>query len=335
MRNLTVNLISESPYFPKEHGVHTAFLNIAEMLKNKGVKVMVNSPKKADITHIHTVGPLAWYKLLTSKNTLVSAHIIPPSFVGSIVLSKYWLPEAAAYLKFFYNQADLVLAVSETVKRELQKIGVSKPLEVLPNPINNKIFKRDQNLKREGRKLLGLKEDDFVVLGVGQIQPRKGIETFIEVARNLPRFQFFWVGGRPIKNLTAGTKKLDRLIEEKPKNLHFTKEIPYEQMPRYYNLADVFFFPSYQETQGLVVIEAAAVGLPLVLRNLPEYRLLYKKGYLAGTDKDFTAMISKLATDKDYYLQCSEGAKSLSTKFTFDILGDKLIQLYQSLLKQP
>ena len=179
-----------------------------------------------------------------------------------------------------------------------------------------------------------MEKDDFVILGVGQIQPRKGVEAFIEVANKLPRFKFVWVGGRPIKKLTAGSAKLDRLIKQSPKNIYFTKEVPYEKMPLYYNASDIFSFPPYQETQGLVVIEAACVGLPLVLRDLTEYKLLYKEGYLVGEDEDFASIIAQLHKDKAYYNCASQEARNLSRKFTFDALGDKLTRIYKNLLNQ-
>src|SRR3990167_1742728 len=204
---MIVNVISESEYFPKGHGVHTAYLNMVEMLRRKGVEVLINSKKKADITHIHTVGPFAIYKLLTSEKTVISTHVVPASFVGSLIGAKHWRGVAADYLKFVYNKADLVLAVAPAVKEELLKIGVTMHIEVFPNPVDTKVFREDQELKILGQRKLGVKKDEFVVLGVGQIQPRKGIDDFVFVASILPNLKFVWVGTKPMKGLTAQSEK--------------------------------------------------------------------------------------------------------------------------------
>jgi 1,2-diacylglycerol-3-alpha-glucose alpha-1,2-galactosyltransferase len=334
MKNLTVNLISESVYLPKGHGVHTAFLNTMEMLKEKKVQVLVNSRQKADITHIHTVGPFAWYKLISSKNTVVSAHVIPGSFEGSLVLTSYWLGSAKQYLSYFYNKADLVLAVAPKVKEELVKMGVTSPIEVFPNPIDLKTFKKDEVARKAVRERYGFIEEDFVVLDVGQVQTRKGVGDFLLAAEKLPEIKFVWIGGKPFGKLTKIEKELEEKIASPPKNVLFAGQHKVEEMPDLYNLADCFFSPSYQENAPMAVIEAACVRLPLVLRDLSEYRSLYKEGYIAGGEENFAENIKRLKEDKDYYSKWSKLAISLAKKFNSDSLGDKLIQYYISLEKQ-
>jgi len=332
MKNLTVNMISETEYFPKAHGVHSAYWNMVEMLRRKGIKVLINSRQKADVTHVQTIGPFSLYKLLTSKPTVISAHIIPDSFPGSLVGTKYWLPLSKGYLRFFYNRADLVLAVSPQVKTDLEGMGVRKPIEVMPNPIDTSLFRPEGSLREAARKRLGFKKGDFVALGVGQIQPRKGIATFLKTAEKLPEVKFLWVGSRPFKKLTAGEDEIQKLLKDPPRNftLFGGGSVPYEEMPSFYNAADIFFFPSYQENFGMVVVEAAAVGLPLLLRNLPVYKI-FEGGYIAFEEEP-TDAIGRLRGDKEFYKTWADKAKALSTRFNFDILGDDLIQLYQGVL---
>ena len=330
---MIVNMISESEYFPKGHGVHTAFLNMMEMLKEKKVQVLVNSRQKADITHVHTVGPFAWYKLISSKNTVVSAHVITGSFEGSLVLTSYWLGAAKQYLRFFYNKADLVLAVAPKVKEELLKMGVTSPIEVFPNPVDLKTFKKDEVARKAVRERYGFREEDFVVLDVGQVQTRKGVSDFLLVAEKLPEIKFVWIGGKPFGKLTKTEKELEEKIASPPKNVLFAGQHKVEEMPHLYNLADCFFFPSYQENAPMAVIEAAATCLPLVLRNLPEYKLLYKSGYLTSEREDFTGIISNLKKDKGLRKKASEDAEILSRKYSFDTQANNLIQLYKKVIE--
>jgi 1,2-diacylglycerol-3-alpha-glucose alpha-1,2-galactosyltransferase len=328
-----INLISETEYSAKDHGVHTAYLNYAAMLEENGEKVVKNSWKKADVTSIHTLGPLGLYKLLMSKPTVVTAHIIPDSFVGSLIGIKYWYGLLKWYLTFAYSRANLVLAVSPKVESELIKMGVKSKIKLFPNPINTRLFKKDLEARTREREKLKILDDDFVVLGAGQIQTRKGISDFIETARKLPQIKFVWIGGQPFKTITEVDKKLSGEIEKKPNNLLLPGVFKYKEMPAIYNIADVFLLPSFQENAPMAVIEAASTGLPVVLRDLPEYKMLYKNGYYIGAkDNDFVSVIQKLFEDKKFFQECVNDSKKLAEEFSFSTLGPSLIKDYQSLI---
>lgn len=330
---MTVNVISESAFTVKDQGVHTAFLNTVGLLKSRGIDVRTNSRQKADITHIHTVGPFSLMKLLSNKPTVVTAHIVPQSFVGSLVGDRYWNGTFGVYLRYFYNKADLVLAVAPLVKEQLEKLGVTTRIEIFPNPIDHTHFKKDKTLREEGRKLLGLSEQEKVIIGVGQVQPRKGIEDFIGVARALPDYTFLWIGGRTFGKMMAGAASIDKIIKSKPDNFHMAGTFEYKDMPKICNAADVFLFPSFQENAPMALIEAAATGLPLVLRDIKEYNLLYGENYLKGTDiQSFTQVVKDVLTDKKKYDEASKGSVILSNKFSYETLSDKLLGYYKSLL---
>lgn len=330
---MVVNVVSESEFFPKGHGVHTAYLNQVQMLREKGITVKVNSFGKADITHLQTIGPLALYKLLTSRPTVITAHVIPDSFVGSLKGIKYWLGVAKSYLRFIFNRADLVLAVAPKVKEELEKLGVKTRIEIFPNPINNKVFHRSSALRSQGRKKLGLGENGFVLMGAGQVQTRKGVQDFIKVGRELPEFIFVWMGGEPFKALTEQNQELTDLLRDLPKNVLFPGSFSYEDMPAIYNAADVFFFPSYQENAPMAIIEASSCGLPLLLRDIEEYKLLYREGYLSSLDLEgYKEAIKKLHEDKIFYKKWQDEGFKIARQFSFEMLGDKLINHYESLL---
>lgn len=331
---MIVDVISESPFFPKGHGVHTAFLNQVNMLREAGVHVLVNSFKKSDITHIHTVGLPSYFFLKTRRPVVVTAHVIPASFVGSLIGAQYWLGWATAYLRHFYNSADIVIAVAPKVKEELIKIGVTTRIEVFPNPISHEWFKKDEKHRIEGRKMLGIHQDAFVALGAGQVQTRKGIGDFLEVANMLPDVTFIWAGGQPFKELTEKDPKLTKLLANLPKNVLFPGNFPYKKMPALYNAADIFFFPSYQENAPMAPLEAAACHLPLLLRDIEEYKLLYKTGYLmAQTNDEFKAMIQKLQTNHAFYKKSAEESYQLSLAFGFKKRAEQLLGYYNSLIK--
>lgn len=332
---MKVNIISESAFGIEGHGVHTAYLeHIACLEHYPGVEVVTNSAQKADIVHLHTVGTYAFRRLLTSTGkNVVSAHVIPESFVGSLVGAQFWAPYAKIYLRWFYNRADAVVAVSEDTKDHLVAMGVKMPIAVIHNTIDTSRYTNSPERKKKARKSLGIKDDAWVVVGAGQVQPRKRIDSFIEVALALPDTQFVWVGGMPFGKMAAEHGAMEQLMALAPPNVMFTGIIPFEKMCEYYRAADVFFLPSAQETFGLVVVEAAAAGLPVVLRNIPDYDKTFKSDAVMADETSFTSELTKLKSDKKHYELMKTAAGRIAKRYDSKVGANALVALYQSLLK--
>ncbi len=339
VNKITVNIISEAQAWGvKGQGVYTATLVLTEALKRReDVEVFLNANGLFDIAHLHTPGPYAISKgLFSGKRVIISAHVIPESLLGSLVLSNLWLPLATTYLKRYYNLADLVIAVSPKVKEELEEIGVKAPIVFVPNPVNLERFYESKELRKEGRNRLGLSDEDFVAISSGQIQPRKGIDTFIEVAQKLPFIKFVWVGGQPFSILTAGYLEMNEKIKKAPPNVIFTGLVPYEEMPIYLNSADIFFFPSFQENFPMAVLEAASCGLPLLLRDNPEYREPYKDWYIpAKNNVEFQNYILRLYEDNSFREEYKKKALRLAQEYNADNVAKTIVEVYREALSKP
>ena len=333
-KKLKVNIISESVFTVQGHGVHTAFLETRDALRKIGAEVETNSKKDCDIVHIHTVGLYSLLKLLKNKNkAVVTAHVVPNSFVGSLALAKLWLPLAKIYLRYFYNQAKAVIAVSPEVKKELIALGVKQKIYILSNSVNLDKFKKDEKETLTLRKKYGIKKSDFVAITVGQVQPRKGVTTFIKVARVLPDIQFIWAGGIPFKFLAADYRKMKKVQKEAPRNVHFTGVLKFDEMPSYYNAADMLFFPSLQETFGFAIIEAGACRLPLLLRNLEIYEPIFNGNFIKGNETNFKNYIIKLKTDKNFYREYSDKACKLAQQYENVKMAKDLVKIYKEVLE--
>lgn len=335
MSAVRVNVISESAFGIQGHGVHTAYLeHIACLEKRDDVEVVTNSRRRSDVVHIHTVGAYSLGKLLfASGKKVVSAHVIPESFVGSLVGAKFWAPVAKRYLRWFYNRADAVVAVSDDTKKNLLAMGVKKPVHVVYNSIDTTKYVTSAVLKKKARSELDIVQDAWVVIGAGQVQPRKRIDTFIETASALPKMSFIWVGGMPFGKVAADHTAMSRLMESPPSNVTFSGIVPFEAMRKYYQAADVFFLPSAQETFGLVVVEAAAAGLPVVLRDIPDYGETFKGDVVMADDATFVAELSKLRSDKSYYAKHKVSAAHIAARYDSKAGAEVLTTLYESLLQ--
>jgi glycosyltransferase involved in cell wall biosynthesis/GT2 family glycosyltransferase len=109
----------------------------------------------------------------------------------------------------------------------------------------------------------GIAEDDVVVLSVGRLAPEKGHDTLVRAAAAAaePRIVVALAGSGPER------ERLAALAAELGVRLVLLPDVPWERIVERYALADVFALLSRHEPWGVVVNEAAACGLPLVLSD--------------------------------------------------------------------
>lgn len=334
-KKLIVDMISESEFTVQGHGVHTAYKEITDALrKRKDIDIEVNSRCPADIIHIQTMGLYSFRHLIRrGGKKVVSAHIVPDSFIGSIKGAKYWKPLGKMWLKFFYKKADLVLACSGMVADELINDMNIPKTKVLYNTIDMSRYKHSAAEKKLARKKLDLKDNDFVVMGNGQVQPRKRLDILIKAAKKMPDVKFFWVGGIPFKNLGADYHAMQNMIKSAPDNLTVTGVIPLEAVKDYYVAADLFVLPAMQENHPMCVLEAAGAGLPIILRDIPQYDDTFKGGaVMAKTDDEFLDLIDLLRKDKKAYSKACLAAEKIAKRFDSSAGAERLVEFYRSLI---
>lgn len=332
-------MVSESDISVQGHGVHTAYDEMASALERRDdvevIRGKFGEEIDCDIIHLHTFGTHAWRKIAQDgPKKVVSAHVVPASLVGSIILAKYWLFAARAFMRWFYNRADKVLAVSDTVAETLHKelyVPKSK-IEVFYNTIDMQQYATTSAKKSAARKKLHIKKNDFVVLGNGQVQPRKRLDIFIKMAQDLPDVTFIWVGGIPFKHLGAEYAHMQQLINDAPNNLTVTGVIPHKDVFDYFAAADVFCLPAEQENHPMCVLEAAGAGLPIILRDIPEYDDTFGQDVIRCNDEDFVAAISKLRTDASFYKQQQQKTKAIAKRFDSSEAAAKLVKMYRQLV---
>ena len=342
MKKIIVNMASESDISVQGHGVHTAYEEMLSALSERDdvdvIRGVFKGRVKCDVYHLHTIGFNMWRKIFDrSAKKVVSAHVIPDSLVGSIILAKYWRCFICIYMRWFYNKADKVLAVSETVKKSLTtelKVPASK-VEVLYNTVDMSRYKTTPVDRQAARKSLGLDRNSFIVVGVGQIQPRKRLDVFQKMAQAMPDVQFIWVGGIPFGQLGAEYRSMQKLIASAPKNLIITDVIPHAKVKKYLQAADVFCLPAEQENHPMCVLEAAGAGLPIILRNIPEYGDTFAEdALLCKSYDDFIAAVDLLKTDKSAQKKWREHSKNIADRFDSSTAADRLMEIYRGLLDE-
>ncbi len=334
MKKLTVNLVSESEFTVQGHGVHTAYLEMRHILESQpDVKLLINNKpaRTTNITHIHTVGFFALRRLLSRRGgrRIVSAHIVPDSLVGSLAGAKVWVHFFKYYLRWFYNRANVVIAVSPYTEKELLRLGVKRPIIVLPNSIDTSQYRNSKAEKMRCRRELGLDAEKFIVVGNGQIQPRKRFDTFVKVARELPDVQFIWVGGIPFKAAGADYARLHHQMKNAPTNVLITDVIKLDQARLYMKAGDLMFMPSTQETFGLAIIEGAASGMPVIVRNIHDYDATFGDLVTRCSEDKFAGTIRDFMVDNDLYEEGQRKSKRLAEKYDSKAIGQQLMAIYR------
>jgi len=328
---MRVNVLSESAFTVGGHGVHTAYVeDLAMLRRTPGLDVLANSLRRADVHHAHTVGPYAMSLMRAGRVRVVTAHLTAGSLRGSLRGDRYWHSSFIKHLRTSYNSADAVVAVSGSVETELKSMGVVKPIHVVPNSVDIAAVRKLSGSRVESRERLGVKADEFVVMGVGQVQPRKGISAFVECARALPQVRFQWVGGTIFGPLADRRNEMRSLVSRAPQNLSFVGPVDRSEVLWRLAAADLFFLPSTQENCPMAVLEAAAVGLPILLRDIAAYGDLFGSGCCYGGEETFVRQIEELIDDREALAALSRKASVLSSRFDSTAKSSRMLEVYRA-----
>lgn len=335
----TVNILSTALDF-KGQGVGSATKDTIHMIKNfLPYEVRLNSKEPCAVIHVHTPNVGFLFNILKNRKesgVVISAHITPDSLKESLILAPLWVRGFQIYLVEFYNLADRIIAVSPEVKKELKRLGVKSRIEVVPNFVSSSIFYPETfERKMKLREKYSIGKDEFVAIGVGQVQPRKGIKEFVETAKFLPDVRFLWIGSMPFGAATQGYKKMKDIMRKHPSNVMFLDYIPREKLRELYVLSDLFFFPSHQETFGLVIVEAAMCGLPLLLKDLTVYRDIFHDAYLKGTaPREYAEVIEKFRRDKEDLMSYRKKAVDLAKNYDERNVAKHLFEVYKKVREE-
>jgi glycosyltransferase involved in cell wall biosynthesis len=168
---------------------------------------------------------------------------------------------------------------------------------------------------------------------VGHVIPRKGLETFVETARQLPDLDFAWFG---FLNPTGGTldrvlrsRETERLVDSAPENVTFTGYV--EDIRGAYAAGDIFFFPTHNENEGMALLEAMAAGAAPVVRDIETFEWLEDGEACLKAESDFVPAIESLL-DEERRETIGNRAAARSEAFTLESIQPDLLGLYDELV---
>lgn len=211
----------------------------------------------------------------------------------------------------------------------MMKFGLPEhKLIVQTNGIDTAEFHKDEARRQKYR--TDLKINTLAVGMVGLVLPeRKGVDTFIMLGKTFPEHQFFWFGKIFSSALVAP-------VSTDQPNVHFTGFV--DDILAAINSIDIFVFPSREENQGIAILEAAAVGLPILVRNLPAYEgwLVHEQNCLiAKSEEEFKIHLKRLFEDAELRERLSKAALVLAQEQSLESQMQVMKKIYEGLVSTP
>lgn len=291
---MRVHLYTGSLELVRRSGVGQAVAHQRAMLESAGVEVVESWALPADAVHINTVLPdaplAAWRARLRGERVVVYGHSTMEDFRNSFVGSNRLAPLFKQWLRLCYNRGDVVLTPTPYARNILDGYGLRPPVQVLSNGVDTDFFAPDAARRAEFRRRYGLGDGEKAVVSAGHFMQRKGILSFIRLARALPSVRFFWFGYTQPALVPADIRQA---MAEAPANLTFPGFVSQAELRDAYCGADLFCFCSHEETEGIVVLEALGCGVPVLVRDIPVYEGWLTHGetvYKARSEADWPAL---------------------------------------------
>ncbi|MCC5814121.1 MAG: glycosyltransferase [Leptospira sp.] len=337
------------------------------------IKVVMPSPQKIkriirefkpDLVHIHTPGLLGQYGVNATEkygiptigtyHTLMSEQDMYVSFYRLLKLDKLFsrvnkfekkltpkdLLKVEKLEKFnirkkiilkicnnLYDRCDLVISPSHLLKKQLHEFGIKKPVTVVSNGMDLQRFKGE---------IKTLNTDSPKLLHVGRISYEKNcdivIKAFSKVLERIPKATLTIIGEGPA---IPSLKKLAESLNI-ANNVIFTGFIPNTELHNHYPNYDAFITASTMETQGLVILESIACGLPAVGVSsyaIPELIHHKKNGFIAKpfAVEELADWTVKLLQDPDQYKKFSEESIKIASGHEMEKCVDLMEEVYKTI----
>ncbi|MEA2716523.1 MAG: D-inositol-3-phosphate glycosyltransferase [Actinomycetota bacterium] len=239
--------------------------------------------------------------------------------------------------------SDAILALSHDEAAQLERLyhAVPERVEIVPPGVDHRLFSPGD--KAAARAALGLDPvagDAPVLLFVGRIQPLKGADVAVRTLAQLPHEDatLVVVGGPSGPDGESELRRLHQLVDDL--GLHprvrFVEPRPHEELTTFYRAADVCLVPSRSESFGLVALEAAACGTPVVAAAVGGLATLVIPGItgflVEGRDPaSYAAYAAKLLDDPDLAALVGAQAAALARRYRWSITAGRLRRLYSDL----
>ena len=292
-----------------------------------------------DIIHVHSPFLLGSLGARTARR-----HKLPLVFTFHTLYEQYvhYFPfventskqVVKAIARDFSNRCNVVVAPSLLVADYLRQIGIKTPLVKIPTGIDMDEFKElDRNWLKNN---YGVRSEEKVLLFVGRLGKEKNVEflleSFQDVLKLIPDCRLVLAGKGPLEEYLRQVCR-QQGIDDK---VIFTGELSREHIVHCYASSDLFVFPSVSDTQGLVIGEAKAAGVPVVAIRAfgPAEMVIHNEdGLLTELSLPaFTKAIIEILNDEELYARMSKQSLINAPLISSALCAERMLEVYQGLI---
>lgn len=314
----------------KKSGIGRAMRHQMTALKSAGVDFTIDPKDSYDMVHINTLwtGSKKLLKKCNKKGVpaIVHGHSTYEDFRDSFrlwqVMKLWFYPQ----LTYMYKHAGMIITPTPYSEKLIKGYGLCDKVVNLSNGIDLKDYKEDKEKVEAFKKHFNI-TNQKVVIGIGFPFQRKGLHDFVEIAKMNPDITFIWFGY--LQKIITSHKML-KVMKHKPANVIMPGYIDNSIIKGAMQYAECLLFPSYEETEGIVVLEALASHLPVLIRDIGVYDpwLVDGKNCLkAKNNEEFNAKLHQIM-NSDNSKMIEEGYKVVEER-TLDKIGARLKEIYE------
>ncbi len=300
--------------------------------------------KKLDIDVIHSQHPnllgfsaKRWARkkripLVFTWHTLYNHYVNYVPLVPKKIAGKLAIKQAVRYA----NQTSKIIVPTPTVEKIIKKWGVrNNNIAVIPTGVNMELF-QDANRKLI-RDKYGIGENEILLLLVSRLTEEKNVlfllSTVLRILNTNKKVKFLIVGDGYLKTEMKKNIADNNLLDQ----IFFAGLVAPKEMKNYYASADIFVYSSKSETQGMIITEAMASGLPIVAvqaTGVCDLVVNNESGFLVRENKkEFINAVNKLIDSQKMRLTFGKKAKEISRqKYTAEICANQMLKIYKELI---
>lgn len=292
---------------------------------------------EADLIHAHhpfLLGDTA-LRIATKKNVPIvfTHHTRYEDYTHYVPFDSPTLKEMAIGIStHFANLCDGVIAPSESLARLIRRRGVEVPIRVVPTGIDVQAFASGDGARF--RRKFKLPPAAFVVGHVGRLAPEKNLEYLAEsvalFVKRTPGSRFLVVGGGPSEETLREIFTRHGIAGQ----LILAGRHTGGALADAYCAMDVFAFASFSETQGMVLAEAMAAGLPVIALNASGVREVMRdgeNGFMLPKDappRSFATQLAQLHRDRKRRRAFRGEARRTAELFSREHCADLALAFY-------
>lgn len=296
-----------------------------------------------DVVHVQISDPIGlsvvYYARKRGIPIVTTEHNQPEVITDPLKMPGFLKKPANALLAaYFVNRQSKSDFVTMPTKQSIDSLIISRgkdigvPVAAVSNGVDLGDFKPGKP-SREIYDKYNIPSDRPIVLYVGRVDPEKKIGTVIEAfslaLKKIPNALMLVVGDGVDKN------RLEKKVAEEgiSGNVKFLGRILPPDLYEIYKVGDLFATASEIETQGIVLIEAAATGLPLIAVDkgaVSEVCITGENGYLCqpGNVTEISDAMVKILSDEKLRDKFSQNSIKIASEHDFEKTLDKFINIY-------